>query len=1178
MGNRPPIARALREFDVGRLVETLHPFLRERRVKVRRPDDLLVFDLLFDNLAVRRGDDGARLERRDATARALLVVELPPQSFGEEAYNQVDAGSRVPDSDVKSGPSKPPVRTPLPSAKIRMSGPSRLAFVMPADQTSLPYTLPDVLEAMRTWRLQLGLGALPDPERRRGVVLESIASHAFAVNREHLSAALVAAGAEGIESAIEDAAQRIAARAAGALGGVEGTLAAAALTAMQPEIDELQRRFPVLREGAANQAGIAALSLASAQALAPVADRLGVGDAFVSELPFLPLLLAPHEPSRTTTALELPYRLLVSPIEDARWQHGDAPVVHHGRAELWHTRLRTRSGKTGPDGTAKVRAIWSPDYLNNAQASSSPDTPKPFRMSLHAYDRERLVKLMAGWNEQRADGRGRYVPRSSRTRRLGLSALGALLDAEGQWDPRPEGVSLAAWRHLAAVGRDAYVRVVYVGFLVPFCHEAALIKVTERKFETLGGGGRIAVLRQRQFIVVRKPVVDYDTADHVFGGRNFPFTRVQILTKVTPDLVTPGAGASELKAKPPDTIYSGPDTTVAFWPMVPTTGAHADFRFEILATDIRGNQQCFRMPLAFVDEVVNKGKHKEIRTAYNLPATAARRRADLGGCTVCYAPAPAGAKGDPNLPTQAMTFAAGDPRSVSPVKANFYPETESAGVGIRPLQKLLGQPNAIAEVAYPPVYKAGGFGPPNGGEVFLQLVGGAHELAFGGAGAKSDQLGALAAPQMSILGLSRIMGPVAAKAPPVVADPAAMSAAITSALSNVVSNEFHPADFFNGATILGGVKLADILATVVGLARDDVPKLLSRELPDRVEASFDWTTTIADSDPLKLIVPRADKVSDTTLAMRGVVTTPLSAAVAASYEATAELTNFKVNLFGFIILWFDDLTFAARQGQKPDVAVGMHGEDAVTFGGPLEFVNKLREYIPSNGFSDPPALSVTPSGIAASYSLTLPALEVGVFALKNLSLGAGFNLPFDATPASVKFNFSERQHPFSLTVSLLGGGGFFAIGVSTRGVQEIEASLEFGAEIAINLGVASGGVEIKAGVYFHWLEKVPDKGSVELSGFVRLHGELSVLGLISASLTFNLQLGFTKDKATKTTKVWGEATLTIEVEVLFVSFDVSVTCRKEFAGPEADPKFIELVPDEPTWEEYCGAFAEEVAA
>ena len=103
------------------------------------------------------------------------------------------------------------------------------------------------------------------------------------------------------------------------------------------------------------------------------------------------------------------------------------------------------------------------------------------------------------------------------------------------------------------------------------------------------------------------------------------------------------------------------------------------------------------------------------------------------------------------------------------------------------------------------------------------------------------------------------------------------------------------------------------------------------------------------------------------------------------------------------------------------MSVDLHpGDQTVEFGGPLEFVNKLREIIPSNGFTDPPSLSVTPSGIAASYSLSLPSIGVGIFALEHVSLGAGFALPFDGKPAEVRFNFSERQRPFSLTVSLLG--------------------------------------------------------------------------------------------------------------------------------------------------------------
>jgi hypothetical protein len=344
---------------------------------------------------------------------------------------------------------------------------------------------------------------------------------------------------------------------------------------------------------------------------------------------------------------------------------------------------------------------------------------------------------------------------------------------------------------------------------------------------------------------------------------------------------------------------------------------------------------------------------------------------------------------------------------------------------------------------------------------------------------------------------------------------------------------------------------------------------LSKELPDRIEARFDWSTEINQSDPLGLFVPNAG--GKTVLEMHGVVSSPIAAPAAATFNAEASIVNFKVNLFGFITIWFDRLRFLSKSGAKPDVAVDLHpGSQTIEFGGPLEFVNTLREIIPANGFSDPPSLSITPSGISAGYSLNIPSVAVGIFALEHVSIGASFALPFDARPVEVRFNFSERQRPFSLTVSLLGGGGFFAIGIGTEGVREIEAALEFGAALSIDLGVASGSVEIKAGVYFHWMSK-----SVELAGYVRLHGELSVLGLISASLTFNLQIAYLKE--TGHSVVWGEATLVIEIEILFFSADVSVKCRREFGGSDADPKFLDLVPDAATWTTYCEAFAGEGA-
>jgi len=46
-------------------------------------------------------------------------------------------------------------------------------------------------------------------------------------------------------------------------------------------------------------------------------------------------------------------------------------------------------------------------------------------------------------------------------------------------------------------------------------------------------------------------------------------------------------------------------------------------------------------------------------------------------------------------------------------------------------------------------------------------------------------------------------------------------------------------DFFKDAKILGGVKLADIIDGVADLVQPETPKLLSRELPDSLEASFE---------------------------------------------------------------------------------------------------------------------------------------------------------------------------------------------------------------------------------------------------------------------------------------------------------------------------------------------------
>src|SRR5690606_972243 len=116
---------------------------------------------------------------------------------------------------------------------------------------------------------------------------------------------------------------------------------------------------------------------------------------------------------------------------------------------------------------------------------------------------------------------------------------------------------------------------------------------------------------------------------------------------------------------------------------------------------------------------------------------------------------------------------------------------------------------------------------------------------------------------------------------------------------------------------------------------------------------------------------------------------------------------------------------------------------------------------------------LSPTGIRAGFSFALPPVAVGVFALRDVSLGAALTLPFLTGRPALDFNVSERPHPFLLSVGIFGGGGFFHLQLDTAGLRVVEAAFEFGATASIDLGVASGGVHIMAGIYFRLERKEP---------------------------------------------------------------------------------------------------------
>jgi hypothetical protein len=86
---------------------------------------------------------------------------------------------------------------------------------------------------------------------------------------------------------------------------------------------------------------------AALQAGRSLTFKIASGAAAASNLPKVaagPAPLAP--PLATETAIEMPYRLIISPNQYGAWAHASTPVSSQaGRTELWHTRLGSRPAR-----------------------------------------------------------------------------------------------------------------------------------------------------------------------------------------------------------------------------------------------------------------------------------------------------------------------------------------------------------------------------------------------------------------------------------------------------------------------------------------------------------------------------------------------------------------------------------------------------------------------------------------------------------------------------------------------------------------------------------------------------------------------------------------------------------------------------------------------------------------
>lgn len=876
-----------------------------------------------------------------------------------------------------------------------------------------------------------------------------------------------------------------------------------------------------------------------------------------------------EEPKLLETALELPYRLVISPAKPVTWVHARLPQTHAGWTELWHTRLasiRTNGPATtleeaGETNLIPIRAIWSPDFEDHKPLPLTADT-SPFLSSLSRRDRAQLVILTSGSLGYFVPGHAGalvkpidtpllvldrpWVSEPAEASRLFLSALGGWLTAHGSWptipsytadDASTQSLDLTEWRHVATQGRDHYVRVVYDGYLYPFGHRASLVKVTERKVVPTDGGvvtTPTAYLKQHMYIVVREREKRYDGGAYVHAGREMPFLgSVRIETVVTPDIDKPAylpEGTSGTSATP----------SSSFWIDVGGSG----FPFHVTALDAGGSRIDLFAQLIFMS--VSEPSLAAVQAAYQ--AGEDRRQCLVHGQKIAYADPSAG---DTTLRTTVLVF---DTQTLQPSPpypvAPFLPFLDKASVTVPALEQLLGTSTGVDVKLYDG-YLGSGLDAHAG--VFVEVAGTPASVSF-----TADKAGGFATPNLALTGLSARKG--------LVAGPAADAAA----------GVIDPTAFFGGVSVPGKIfgtiplaKLIPIPASGKADASRNAPEIRTHLVPNTtnptsVVTNVEWQPDLKDytEGPVTL---QFNQNGTSALTLKAKIERSLTGAGATS-DIDGELTSFQIALFDVIALNVDSIRFSSKNGSKTDVKANLPSSHPVVFTGPLSFVQALADVLPPGIFGGAgPSIQLRKDGVRVSYTLGLPPISIGVFSLEHISITTGLDLPYiDGKPA-FEFAFAKRNAPFLITVECLGGGGFVHLVVDANGVEMVEGALEFGGKFSLDIGVASGGVHVMAGIYF----KLTGTSS-DLMGFVDIGGEVSVLGIISVSIDLNLTLSYQVSNGKE--MVQGRATLTVSVHVLFFSTSVQLSVEKSFGKSPGDPT-VQQVISAADWTSYAAAYA-----
>jgi hypothetical protein len=278
-------------------------------------------------------------------------------------------------------------------------------------------------------------------------------------------------------------------------------------------------------------------------------------------------------------------------------------------------------------------------------------------------------------------------------------------------------------------------------------------------------------------------------------------------------------------------------------------------------------------------------------------------------------------------------------------------------------------------------------------------------------------------------------------------------------------------------------------------------------------------------------------------------------------SARATLKDFKVTVFKAIEIDFSSVAFALSPDGHKDLSVDISD---VQLKGSLEFINQLSKILGGLGSDLGMDVDISPARVRISQTLRFPPKEgqplfMGPAQITNLALGWAVVIPLIGRDVlTVSFALSSREKPLTIFVPpWYGGKAHVLIEVTTRGLRLLEVSMEYGAVIPIQWGIATGEASLTAGL-FYMIQRTSDgaSGEVVFTAFVKATANLDVAGIIHFAGLIYIALSYKKEGNRKL--IIGEATVSVSIKIGFVrfSYSFSATHVEESQGENMNAMFF----------------------